>query len=637
MAPSPFSFDSSLAFPFSEYIYGPVKGFYDKYFPDAPRPRSTMETHKEFVWYDRFNPLDSDDDILSFFDRADPQYFGDTSEAWVIHDSGMLNHVSRLSYANGIADVIGVLHSDPSTPYLDGLTLLVRIAQMGFTKEPSRLFLHGFYIHNCFMEPWVFDRGGMYSGEGFHVPSDPERFLHIVKVYSEMSGIQAGASPSFANDNAAGDHKRLADSIASQCIINSSRSSPKSLDPELTGPENVRDGCRLGFLESELSEVLGPWNTISHVTTRHTLVWEETPRGNTPREMFVVKLRWWPEGGNNEETLLELAKERKVWGIVKVAARGTFTSVRDLRAGLTFGPRLTSTGRIETQTQPETGDTPDEPNSNPNPGNFNETRGLGILGHSRPLTVVANDGENLGVLGVNPTLCWLALHPVGKPLAEYRDTIELLHALRDAIIAHRSLYQQGRILHRDITHEHILITTPEKEGDPRGILISLNCAIDLDKGPGRAGDGVGTEIFAGIGKMIGQIHTYRHDLEGFFFVFLWMMICGRQQAPPLSSKLADWANGTSFQDRLEEKVHDMCPENFNAILYSFQPEFDNLKGLAEELRHTLFPAVDGEVAIETDMTSFGIANLYQDVIYAFDKAIATEQGVGIKTWHVKHG
>ncbi|KAM3086231.1 hypothetical protein ACMFMF_000183 [Clarireedia jacksonii] len=40
--------------------------------------------------------------------------------------------------------------------------------------------------------------------------------------------------------------------------------------------------------------------------------------------------------------------------------------------------------------------------------------------------------------------------PAGRPLYEYQSVRELLEALRDAIRGHRSLFEDGKILHRDI-------------------------------------------------------------------------------------------------------------------------------------------------------------------------------------------
>ncbi|KAI0903208.1 hypothetical protein F4823DRAFT_311418 [Ustulina deusta] len=116
------------------------------------------------------------------------------------------------------------------------------------------------------------------------------------------------------------------------------------------------------------------------------------------------------------------------------------------------------------------------------------------------------------VLPSNQSLSWVAPRPGGKPHVEHRDTVELLCAFRDGIKAHKSLYQQGRILHRDASLKNILITEPEEDRDPRGILIDLDVAIDLHKGPRHASDIFGTKLFIGIGNVLGEVHKYRHDL-----------------------------------------------------------------------------------------------------------------------------
>jgi Fungal protein kinase len=58
----------------------------------------------------------------------------------------------------------------------------------------------------------------------------------------------------------------------------------------------------------------------------------------------------------------------------------------------------------------------------------------------------------------------LVISPAGRAIRDFRSIPELLEALRDAIKAHRSLYTAGKILHRDISENNIIITDP-KEAD----------------------------------------------------------------------------------------------------------------------------------------------------------------------------
>ena len=48
--------------------------------------------------------------------------------------------------------------------------------------------------------------------------------------------------------------------------------------------------------------------------------------------------------------------------------------------------------------------------------------------------------------------------------------------LRDAIKAHRSLYLEGSILHRDISENNIIITNPKQANGFTGMLIDADLA-----------------------------------------------------------------------------------------------------------------------------------------------------------------
>jgi serine/threonine protein kinase len=109
----------------------------------------------------------------------------------------------------------------------------------------------------------------------------------------------------------------------------------------------------------------------------------------------------------------------------------------------------------------------------------------------------------------------LVTSPAGRPLHEYQSVRELLEALRDAIRGHRSLLEDGKILHRDISENNIIITELPAEEAPKGRLIDLDLAKELDSMPGGARHRTGTMQFMAIEVLEGKGHTYRHDLESF--------------------------------------------------------------------------------------------------------------------------
>jgi len=68
----------------------------------------------------------------------------------------------------------------------------------------------------------------------------------------------------------------------------------------------------------------------------------------------------------------------------------------------------------------------------------------------------------------------LAISPAGRSIIQFKTTTELLECLRDAIKVHRSLFTDGKILHRDISENNIIITDPGKADGFKGMLIDLD-------------------------------------------------------------------------------------------------------------------------------------------------------------------
>jgi hypothetical protein len=82
--------------------------------------------------------------------------------------------------------------------------------------------------------------------------------------------------------------------------------------------------------------------------------------------------------------------------------------------------------------------------------------------------------------GTNPTvlkspfdnriLSCLVVSLPGRPISKFDSVKQFLEACRDFIEAHQSLLNEGRILHRDISENNVIITDGGGEGDPKGML-----------------------------------------------------------------------------------------------------------------------------------------------------------------------
>jgi hypothetical protein len=217
----------------------------------------------------------------------------------------------------------------------------------------------------------------------------------------------------------------------------------------------------------------------------------------------------------------------------------------------------------------------------------------------------------------------LVISPAGRAIHKYRKKSELLGGLRDAIKAHRSLYLKGNILHRDISENNIIITDPKKTG-AMGMLIDLDLAKEVGSGRSGARCRTGTMEFMAIEVLLGISHTYRHDLESFFYVLIWQCVRRgwdfvKKPMDHSTSKLRAWYTG-NYDDIANSKLGHMTKaedKGFAFILREFPPAFDCVKPLCRELLGILFPYKNGPFTgtpKEPDI-------LYGPIIKAFDKAI----------------
>jgi serine/threonine protein kinase len=224
------------------------------------------------------------------------------------------------------------------------------------------------------------------------------------------------------------------------------------------------------------------------------------------------------------------------------------------------------------------------------------------------------------MMAVDRKLYCVAIHPVGRPMQDYRTPLEVLEAFRDIVKGHQSLYIDGQILHRDVSKDNIMITSNPEEGAPKGFLIDLDVSQRLDdnnpKKPGRHG----TRPFMAMGVLLGKEHTYRHDLESLFYCFLWIAISGQGKAwPREGSKLWEWLKG-GFEECALRKGGDMEPEGLERTLDEFATEFIPHKAFAREWWR-LFPPAEYGLVIGSDKTSNDPRVLSSAMLKAVEHAI----------------
>ncbi|TWU76319.1 hypothetical protein ED733_005849 [Metarhizium rileyi] len=116
------------------------------------------------------------------------------------------------------------------------------------------------------------------------------------------------------------------------------------------------------------------------------------------------------------------------------------------------------------------------------------------------------------------------LRDYGKPIFTASSRKALLSALEMCIEGHRSLLQAG-FLHRDISINNLLINEDNENPSQEAFLVDLDLAIrEARKEASGAKGKTGTRAFMAIGALLGDQHSFMHDLESFFWVLFWICI-----------------------------------------------------------------------------------------------------------------
>ncbi|KAA6414276.1 MAG: hypothetical protein FRX48_02639 [Lasallia pustulata] len=628
--------------------YRNVGGFFSKYFEGKDWTEKTKEIYRTVQdrhtggrWTD-FPDTPLQNAVLEWLFRFQDEFLSDARGVYYTTESSkdltgaearrqIDIFIKRKSSVSGTAhnwkdvQVIGELKASTKKGPKSILLQLGRYMRDVFIAQPTRRFIHGFFLQGTTMELWVFDRSGPYSSGKFDIHKEPEQFIRAIAGYAMMSDEELGLDTFAERD---GEDRFI------------------TITEDATGKE------RRIQLESDLIAYQRA------IVCRGTSCFRASIPGSEDL-WYVVKFSWTSDKRRPEADLLRLARERGVEGVAKLFGDHRITSIRDMREGLTFAKRhafrnatlwpsssfsqsqprsLPSQSISQLHSLSTVRESPKKRTSVDAGGSLAkrsrsnsqspekakpENEVANAVEHSQTTSLYAHDESSFD----NRIFRCLVISPAGRVIGDFRSIPELLEALRDAIKAHRSLYTAGMILHRDISENNIIITDPKEADGFTGMLIDADLAKEIGSGRSGARHQTGTMEFMAIEVLRGISHTYRHDLESFFYVFLW--ICARRtwereflcsaRNQPKGNTLKKWYSG-SYDDIAAAKHHHMGIDGFADILKEFPQTLDCVKPLCRKIRGILFPYNNNSLVLGTPPGP--PEKLYDPIIGAFDTAIA---------------
>ncbi|KAI0169185.1 hypothetical protein GGR52DRAFT_511052 [Hypoxylon sp. FL1284] len=462
--------------------------------------------------------------------------------------------------------------TDGSRTWLD----IGRYAREVLAAQDTRRFVLAFTLCGPLMRIWEFDRLGGVASEQFDINQEGLRFVTTVLGFLWMDEQQLGFDPTIVTSDGVqyieiekdGQCERLifdgviwrAPCIAGRATTcwkaHSDRDSrtPLAIKDSWQCPEREEGGALLK--EATNKGVVNIARHYHHYTVRVSGTTDDV-EGNVRKHLDITMAENYPDGGS-------------------VAMRATTVSISTM--GSREGRSMASRKRPASQTGATL-----PPNKRPC--------------SASPTKVDSNTFPNRVHRRV-------ILRDYGEPIFCASSRKALLAALGDCIAGHKSLYGVG-ILHRDISINNLMINEDERSTSWRGFLIDLDLAIKERREVASGAKGkTGTRAFMAIGVLLGEHHSFMHDLESFFWVLFWMCIHYSGPGKDIGqTRFGDW-NYRRERDLADLKKGTISDERdfIRRAEDFFTPYYQPLAPWVNRLRRTVFP--DGRRWEKEDKTLY---------------------------------
>ncbi|WVN86082.1 uncharacterized protein L203_101240 [Cryptococcus depauperatus CBS 7841] len=458
--------------------------------------------------------------------------------------------------------VPGELKNNPSADthakaWLD----LGRYVRETLSAQDTRRFVLGFTLCGSLMRIWEFDRLGGIASDKFDINKEGERFVSTILGFLWMSEDDLGFDPTIITS---GDKRYI--------------------DIERNGQE-------------ERIMIKKTMSRARCVVGRATTCWEAYAEKD-PKKPLVIKDSWqYPERDHEGELLREAMKK----GVIHVARHYYHTTVRigdkddDVLANIRQGIDLSKAvpyplGRSKKATAiPSATGTPSQSRSS----------GAGVkAGVKRPSSetnvppppskrsIPTSQTKTSTEMLSNRVHRRVILCDYGKPIYEASSRVALLAAMERCIAGHESLLQAD-FLHRDISINNLMID----EDNDNAFLIDLDLAIRVSRITASGAKGMtGTRASMAIGILLGDEHSFMHDLESFFWVLFWICIHYDGPGKHISSEYDEW-NYKEDSELAGLKIVTIDSESLflNTTRAHFTPFYKPLIPLMNKIRKKIFP------------------------------------------------
>jgi hypothetical protein len=459
--------------------------------------------------------------------------------------------------------VPGELKSNPSADKSSKAWLdLGTYAREVLAAQDTRRFVLGFTICGSLMRIWEFDRLGAIASEQFDINEDGLQFISTILGFLWMNEEELGFDPTIMTANG-------------ERFI-----------------EIKRGGSTERLIIDELMQ------RARCVAGRATTCWKAHREGN-PQTTLVIKDSWQYLERDDEGELLHEVTRR---GVINVARYYHHETVQihgtedDIRANVRGGLDITKATnyRPERSIPPSTKISAASRNrrSSSATGKKRSSSQTGaILPPSKRSHSASPTKAGSSSAMSNRVHRRIVLQDHGKPIYKASSRSALLTALEGCIEGHERLHKIG-ILHRDISINNLMINEDKDNPSWPSFLIDLDLAIKENRDSSSGAQGkTGTRAFMAIGALLGEQHSFMHDLESFFWVLFWICIHYDAQGKAIGpTDFDDWNYENDDKLVAAKKGEIADEEDFLKKAHkNFTPHYRPLITWVNRLRREVFP------------------------------------------------